>query len=141
MRRHHPIHPGEVPGYRVWHILGNRLGSITASYTWRRGTKGPADVDDGGGFYAFKHIDAAREMIEMAGRGRVAVGKIAMWGEIVEHEWGYRAQFAKVTELIIPARTRIPPSQQTKAQQEVWARYMAAWERETARLKQYYGLE
>jgi len=26
-------------------------------------------------------------------------GKVKIWGEVVEHEWGYRSQFAKIVSL------------------------------------------
>ena len=143
---------GKLVAYRIWRIDRNRLISLSAGYVWKPGTNGPADVDVYG-FYAFKELSGA---LEMSGGDRsysYAVGKVSLWGEIVEHKFGYRAQFAKIIELLPPCTTRtITKNARERMGEALWARYMAAWEKETvtsvaawmegtAALRRYYRLD
>ena len=31
--------------------------------------------------------------------GPLLFGKVKIWGEIIEHEWGYRSQFGKIASI------------------------------------------
>ena len=151
---------GKLVAYRIWRIDRNRLISLSAGYVWKPGTNGPAQGMDAysGGFYAFKELS---EALELSGGPRsrhgrrhpYAIGKVSLWGEIVEHEFGYRAQFAKIIELLPPCTTRtITKNARERMGEALWARYMAAWEKETvtsvaawmegtAALRRYYRLD
>jgi hypothetical protein len=48
------------------------------------------------GFYAMKSLDALREPTEV----NVILGKIAMAGKVIDHEFGYRAELARILALI-----------------------------------------
>ncbi len=56
----------------------------------------PGDYDKVG-VYAWKTKRAALE--QMAHYEGGIVGRVALWGEVVEHERGYRAEFGKVVSL------------------------------------------
>ena len=43
-------------------------------------------------------------------RGWAVLGEVAIWGKVVEHEDGYRAEHAMVQRLVVPARLVIHPS-------------------------------
>ncbi len=156
------FHIGELIAYRIWRIGHNRLASLNG-YVWKPGTNGPAHgVDVGsGGYYAFKELSGALELSggrHSSRHGRrhsYAVGKVSLWGEIVEHEFGYRAQFAKIIELIPRGQPCVRAAVETARErmgEALWARYMAAWDKERvtsvaawseqmAALKRYYRLE
>jgi hypothetical protein len=154
---------GRLVAYRIWRIDRNRLISLSAGYVWKPGANGPAQGMgvDGGGFYAFKELSGAVELSggpRSTGRGRrypCAIGKVSLWGEIVEHELGYRAQFAKIIELIPrgqPCTRTVMKTARDRMGEALWARYMAAWEKERATslaawneqmaaLRRYYRLD
>jgi hypothetical protein len=44
-------------------------------------------------------IRSAQDYWYSIGRACLLFGKVKIWGEVVEHEWGYRSQFAKVISL------------------------------------------
>lgn len=48
------------------------------------------------GVYAFK---TARDFLTELADHMQVYGKVALWGDVIEHELGYRAQFAKVISL------------------------------------------
>ena len=136
----HSFHAGEIIGYRVWRIERNKLTAITAAYVWKRGANGPAtEIMMGGGFYSLKKLSDA---IEMVLQGPV-VGKIAMWGEVIEHEWGYRAEYARIIELI-DIRDKQPRANRDRMTEAMWERYLVAWKKETdatmMKLRRSYGL-
>jgi len=154
---YHGFQLGEIVGYRVWRIDRNRLTSLSAGYVWKPGTNGPAQGMDAGsgGFYAFKELS---EALELSGprsrRYPYAVGKVSLWGEIVEHEFGYRAEYAKIIELIPrgqPCMRTVMETARERMGEALWTRYMAAWDKERATslaawneqmaaLRRYYGL-
>src|SRR5262245_43287824 len=53
------------------------------------------------GIYSFRHVIKSREDYgyTLGGNGPLLFGKVKIWGEIVEHEAGYRSQFGKVVSL------------------------------------------
>jgi hypothetical protein len=53
------------------------------------------------GIYSFRHvIRSAEEYSYSTGRdGPLLFGSIKIWGEVVEHETGYRSQFGKIASL------------------------------------------
>lgn len=98
-----PIVVGEIVAWRAFRVVKRGLMSTYAGYIWppegaanhasevpteRHGTDDP-----GQGLHAFKTIEEARWQFPDA---LFAIAKVALWGEVVEHEKGYRAQFGKV---------------------------------------------
>jgi hypothetical protein len=39
------------------------------------------------------------EYLYFVSNATLLFGKVKIWGEIVEHEWGYRSQFGKIVSL------------------------------------------
>lgn len=105
-------------GYRVWATDGPRLISLADGRGWEPykakeaahvGFHGWAEkchespcwrhvpyLRPGCGIYAYKTLDDLRRGLEEDERNYelYAIGSIWLWGRIVEHEWGYRAQYA-----------------------------------------------
>jgi hypothetical protein len=103
---------GEIIGCRCWTVKHNRLASFNG-YVWTIGVnkiepeyllddeEDEPTEDNSVGFYSFKRLDLATKMAEYEHHHfrPIAVGSVAIWGTVVEHEKGYRSQFAKVVEL------------------------------------------
>jgi hypothetical protein len=87
---------GEVEAFRAWRVLGDYLasgmGAIWLSDAPMKGTE--VDMHTASGVYAFKSLTDARSYFADQ-RTPYAVGKVKLWGTVVEHETGYRADFAK----------------------------------------------
>lgn len=98
--KHEGIRLGAVTGWRIW-IVGNdlTLRSVTVDVWWQPGEVMNGDVS-AYGVYAFKTREQNyTEHLITAGQ-IVVLGTVAMWGEIVEHEDGYRAEHARITSLV-----------------------------------------
>lgn len=114
---------GEITAYRAWWVRrfdDLRLCSLAHDYSWKP-AKFPAPHASGnvdellrtepqklfGGVFSFKNpLDAKVEgasWLWWAPRNSelncIALGSISIWGEVYEHEEGYRAQFARVQSL------------------------------------------
>lgn len=102
-----PLHTedafGEVLAWRCWRL--DHMPILTSTYKidyiWMPGAVNEAkDVDDGGqiGFHAWKEkVGAIRYSMECG--NTVIIGRVKLWGDIIHHERGYRAQFAKIVSL------------------------------------------
>lgn len=116
------IRAGEIIAPRGWFV--SPVGLLTSIYkrehVWRPGEPMTGDVRGEYGVHAFKAgayleqyirsyrlhlavIRAEREMMAQCGYGGApmppsvfAIGTVALWGEVIEHERGYRAEFAKI---------------------------------------------
>lgn len=114
------IRAGEVIAYRGWAIKGDRLFSVYKhECEWHPGKPMKGDTREEYGVHAFKDAQDTSEYVDYYASGlgwvyinlltsinyrteRVrfyAIGKVALWGEIVEHERGYRAEFCKVLSI------------------------------------------
>lgn len=95
-------------GRETWLFGRNRtfqLRSIITEHVWDDGRMGNAgwankvenDVVRGLGVHAFKTKEATTKYAEpFASLFTIAIGQVALWGDVVEHEIGYRGEFAKV---------------------------------------------
>lgn len=101
------IRAGEITGRRAWWRMGNKLFSIyMTSCEWFPGVPVIGDVSSGYGVHSFKEathlIDYAMSVWFLSSpqfASSLVTGTVSMWGEIVEHERGYRAQYAKIISL------------------------------------------
>src|SRR3990172_1599475 len=102
---------GYVEGYRywLWDDLGQTLESLVEDTHWfphqALEAKGGDLIEEfyGPGIYAYKSRP------EDNGSWAWSVyGRVALWGKIIEHEDGYRAQFAYPVEFIELHCNRIP---------------------------------
>ena len=120
---------GHLIGWRVWEITAEGLlGSVWLDDTvWSPGQpiiaefrhhpmwafpasamllaalerQGP--IESGAGIHALKARYLAQSLAAVTG---LILGRVALWGEIAEHERGYRAQYAYPVSLVVPWRMR-----------------------------------
>jgi hypothetical protein len=106
--RHSGLRVGEIIGYRAWRVVGpgwvrrgdDRLRSVYMSdYVWDPWTPASGDVRTHG-IYSFRALIRSREEYGYSiSSGHLLFGKVKIWGEVVEHEQGYRSQFARIISL------------------------------------------
>lgn len=92
------IKVGEIIGWRIWCIKGDFLESYSALHVWPPHTvmKGNPKEYNSEGIWAFKEKSRALyKLMQATG----ICGSVKMWGNIIEHSEGYRAEFATVDEL------------------------------------------
>lgn len=137
------IRAGELTGYRAWRIVephywwdmsaqkGGKndywsLRSLTAGVEWKPGEVMEGDVREYG-VYCFSNPHWCRmEVYQYRDHSTpvLAIGKVKIWGEIIEHDYGYRAQYAKLVSIedIVGGE----PSDQKEVLQALKARYEVA---------------
>ena len=99
------IRVGEIIAYRCWPIhRSGFLWSTAADRAWAPGEPmkaGENHLRDGLGVYAFK--DMSRCIQEFGNEpfynNGLAFGTVVLWGEIVEHQLGYRAEYAAIRSI------------------------------------------
>ena len=107
--KHEGIRVGEIIAYRAWRVVepswsrpgDDRLHSIfVRDYVWPPDEPASGDVKMHG-IYSFRDVICSREEYGYSplGSGPLLFGKVKIWGEIVEHEAGYRSQFGKIVSL------------------------------------------
>ena len=108
--KHEGIRAGEIVAYRAWRAMiytgwfrsgDDRLHSVyMRDYVWYPGEPASGDVTTHG-IYSFREVIQSGEQYGYyaSTEGPLVFGKIKIWGEIVEHEAGYRSQFGKIVSL------------------------------------------
>ena len=97
---------GYIVGFRGWMVQETRLDSLCQTCIWPtnhpleceipllEGVEGTYDVkgwnDERVGIFAFKTL----RQLQVCQLSFYFFGEVAFWGEVVEHERGYRAQYA-----------------------------------------------
>lgn len=100
----HEIKVGEIIAHRFWYIVNGRLRSITRGYYWAPGPQ-PKINDElsptlrGNGYYAYKSSTRCLLAARVRTSSPVVVGTVALFDEVIEHQFGYRAQSAKIISL------------------------------------------
>lgn len=99
-----PPQVGEVTGWRVWRLDNSGyLRSLHIPVAWPPDRTVEGDLErtgrggSGGGVYAYKHQSDAWEELER--HHRAILGRVALSGEVIEHQRGYRATAATVLSL------------------------------------------
>lgn len=89
---------GEMVGWRAWRFHNGCLVSPYTGVLWRPGETLEANTpfESGAGVFAHKKRE---QVFEQESKWPV-VGTVLLWGDVVEHENGYRAEFAKVGQLL-----------------------------------------
>ena len=102
--RHEGIRVGEIIAYRAWRVTrtaDDLLHSVAMrDYVWYPYRPASGDVRTHG-IYSFRHVIRSRDDYGYD-QGTIEpflFGKVKIWGEIVEHEAGYRSEFAKIESL------------------------------------------
>jgi len=106
--RHEGIRVGEIIAFRAWRVFkphwwwqgDDRLHSVLMQdYVWDPDKPASGDVREHG-IYSFRHvIRSTEEYSYSVGHATLLFGKVKIWGEIVEHQNGYRSQFGRVISL------------------------------------------
>jgi len=110
LRSSAPLSPEEVEGWRAWSVVerdgGYVLSSLTRAEAWSRGAPFVATCSrkrhEAPGRRCSCGVYAASDPGELAGLGRIAgaaVGRVSLWGRLVEHSRGYRAAAAYPTRV------------------------------------------
>ena len=106
-----PDYTHYLTGYRAWRVLGSkRLWSLGQSFSWPAMKPFEAsccEVKDhecpnlicGCGIWAFREIEVLVDALEDYDEEKTIIGTVALWGNVVETEKGWRAQFAYPLEL------------------------------------------
>jgi hypothetical protein len=107
--KHEGVRIGEIIAYRAWRVIhpswfrsgDDHLHSVfMQDYIWPRGEPACGDIRTHG-IYSFRDLISSREEYGYTpcSFGPLLFGKVKIWGEIVEHEAGYRSQFGKIVSL------------------------------------------
>lgn len=89
--------PQPVVGWRAWLWTGKTLKGYRVEWPEPElaavceRCENPPGWDHGCGIYALKEFSELAEA--------PVFGRVEMWGDVVEHEWGYRASHARITDL------------------------------------------
>ena len=68
-------------------------------YIWEPNKPASGDVRRYG-IYSFRDVIRSREEYGFPlSRGHLLFGRVKLWGEVVEHESGYRSEFARIVNL------------------------------------------
>lgn len=101
---------GEVIGYRCWRLNYNHLRSVFMHDIWMPGAvmvsrsfedwgvRGVHAWKDAGSFEFAEYIQGYLP-IPSLNDPTIITGTVLLWGDVVEHQYGYRAEFAKVRSI------------------------------------------
>lgn len=91
------IHCGEVLAWRCWRLQSGLLKSAFHETIWA-----PSEPMQGAistyGVHAWKTLSSTLQY-GLSKERPVFVGQVELWGEIIEHEHGYRAEYAAIKTL------------------------------------------
>ena len=107
--KHEGLRVGEIIAYRAWRVINplwplsddNRLHSVAMrEYVWHPEKPASGDVRTHG-IYSFRDVIRSREeyAYDLGVDEHLLFGKVKIWGEIVEHEDGYRSEFGKIASV------------------------------------------
>ena len=99
------IRAGEIIGWRFWKLRDGLLYSVFIPHAWHPGVFERSSSKQGGfknpGYHAFRDKEQAkREASAHTYWTPFVIGSVAMWGEVIEHENGWRSEFAAVRSII-----------------------------------------
>jgi hypothetical protein len=89
------IRAGEVEAWRAWVVQDGVLQSMAFNIAWPfDGLMTGKPTKWGEGVHAYK---TAQLVVDNYGaNSALVIGRVKLWGEIYEHELGYRAEFARI---------------------------------------------
>lgn len=95
------IKAGEIVGYRCWRLHNGKLYSMYQSaFCWEPGKTIEGDVTTGDGVHAFKNpLAVGHYGYSDRSEATVVSGTVWLWGEVVEHQEGYRASKAAIRSI------------------------------------------
>lgn len=95
------LRAGEVTAWRCWRINKGFLRSCFVESIWAPGEPMTGTPNSHFGIHAWKTLAKTLDygLHDVAGGGPFVIGQIELWGDIIEHEHGYRAEFAAIKSL------------------------------------------
>jgi hypothetical protein len=107
--KHEGVRVGEIIAYRAWRVIepswfrkdDSLLHSVLMrDYVWYPDRPAPGDIRKHG-IYSFRDAICCRldYGYSQGSAGPLLFGRVKIWGEVVEHEAGYRSEFAKIVSL------------------------------------------
>lgn len=96
------IKAGEVIAYRAWRLKNGKLYSMyMTEVCWEPGEILEGDAERGDGIYGFKSVLLLAQYGKWYSDAQtpVVTGTVDLWGEVYEHERGYRASKAAVRSI------------------------------------------
>jgi hypothetical protein len=88
------IRAGEIIGWRIWRLYDGLLQSVVVSYIWRPGVFERSSSQEDGwrnfGYHAFRDKEQAEREASVHW-SPIVIGSVAMWGEVIEHQQGWRS--------------------------------------------------
>lgn len=93
------IQLGEITGWRGWSVTPNGfLKAFSQDVIWAPNEimEGKPKGHDGPGIYAFRHL---RQFLKDFSDHDMIYGQVHLWGDVIEHELGWRSEFAKIVSL------------------------------------------
>jgi len=97
------IKAGELIAWRCWAIAedGTYRSTTQGHVVWKEGTPvtgNPKKQTEG--VHAWKTRQGAEKYARQIGVQNIAVGTVSLWGTVIEHEEGYRAEFGELKEVV-----------------------------------------
>lgn len=87
----------DLVAYRVWLIKDSYLFSTSINKLWLPNEIIEGDVSSAG-VHAYKSLESA--IRHYTSSPSFALGTVRLWGAIVEHEFGYRASYARLLSIL-----------------------------------------
>src|SRR5262245_1468400 len=98
------IRAGEIIGWRFWRLCNGLLNSVYVPYTWRPGVFERSSAAEiaccNPGYHAFRDKERAELKASMhVYWSPLVIGSVAMWREVIEHQYGWRSEYAAVRSI------------------------------------------
>ena len=91
------IKVGEFEGWRAWRLKSSFLRSVYREDLWLPGKEVTGKPDNRNeGVHAWKSMPLCLEY-GITQSSVIVVGRVKLWGIVIEHEHGYRAEHVKIT--------------------------------------------
>lgn len=87
---------GEIIAWRAWRPCGPTLRSTYIDCTWDYEEPMHGIPGNGFGVFAMKDVERIKKFYP-----ELIFGRVALWGDVIEHQYGYRAEYAKIISLDI----------------------------------------
>jgi hypothetical protein len=94
-----------IVAYRSWRLVESPEGvpllySVIQDYVWAPREPARGDVESAVGIFSFKRVEDARSYL---GDGSL-LGEVSLWGTVIEHRDGYRAEFGYPKRLFVDSQ-------------------------------------
>lgn len=104
------IKAGEILAWRCWKKSSDgTLGSMVMNAPWAKDKPmrgNPRNLSEG--VHAWKTRQQAETYALSYPRSEIAIGTIELWGHVVEHDDGYRAEYGQIKEIVTTVNHSYP---------------------------------